>query len=222
MPVRTLQRRLNDLFAAFALPIRHITVDGVRGSETIRAIATAKLALGWLPKYATGERTPAFYLALATRGASMLPRQRARGRAWRHRYRNSQDPAAVARRILNHPRARFAFSSPTGGTARSSIAAAAMGGKAYVAATNRRVTVSPRILRFIEYVLDHATGPVFINCVCNGRHRDGSTHYQGLAADIDKASHTSTARLQAAAKAAGVRVLDEDAFHWHVYDAPNP
>lgn len=221
MTVKALQQLLNRFFAALDLPIR-VDTDGRMGPRTRQAIRYAQLAAGWRPRYATGRRTPLLYAALRSNGRSMLPVQRRRGLAWREHYRHGNSAAAIARRILNHPRARFAFSSPTGGTARAGIAAIAQGQKAYVAATGERTTIALPILRFLELVLERASGPVFINCVVNGSHRPGSLHYRGEAADLDKTSQVSRGTLDACARDAGVHVLDEDAYHYHVYVGPTP
>ena len=217
-----LQRLLAALFKHYRLPVR-VSVDGVLGPETRRCIRLAKLAMGWRPKYATGARSLLLYTALRTRGASMAPGQRKRGLAWREQYRHGNSTSAIARRILSHPRARFAFSSPTGGTARGGLDAIAAGEKALVAATGHRTTIALPILHFIEALLNEARGPVFINCIVNARHRDGSTHYVGRAVDIDRSSDAhALERAQLVASRTNVRVLVEDAYHLHIWSGDGP
>lgn len=220
MSVRALQSLLNKHFQRAGLPVR-VVVDGQLGQRTRDAIRLAKLSLGYKPKYATGRRTPAFYAALRA-GRLPLKVQQQRGANWRLAYLAGASPAARARRILNSPRARFAFVSPTGGSARPGLEAVARGGQAPVAATGGRTVIRLPILAFLEELLRIAPGPVLINCITNGRHRDGSTHYTGEAVDIDKASSVSGREVRRAAERARVNVLDEDSAHWHVYSSPTP
>lgn len=223
MSAKRIQRLLNDCFAHFDLPLR-VQEDGYRGPDTQRKTVLAKLALGWKPKYATAKRTPALYLALRTFGKSMLPVQRKRGLAWRQDYRHGNSAAAIARRIANHHNARFLFWSPTGGTARAGFLQIAAGQLPYVAATRERATsVSLPLLRFIEALLDEAHGPVLLNCYVNGRHHDGSLHYEAHAIDIDRSSDPhALAVIERVAAENGVHVLHEDAAHDHCYDGIHP
>lgn len=218
--VRTLQALLNRYFRGVRLPVR-VVPDGQLGPRTREAISIAKLSLGYKAAYANGRRTPLLYAALRA-GRLPLKRQQARGRAWRDLYLHGNGAAAVARRILASPRARFLFSSPTGGTARAGLQAVARGDKAPVAATGGTTTVSLDVLRFLDALLRRAHGPVLINCLTNGSHRAGSKHYTGQAVDIDKTSGVTSRDLQAAASEAGVHVLDEDSAHWHIYEGSTP
>lgn len=222
MTVRSLQKLLNAFFAHYDLPIR-VTVDGQLGPATRAAIKYAKLALGYKPKYADGKRTLALYAALR---AKRLPRKRqqARGLAWRRAYRRGDSPAALAQQIVTSPNADFSFWSPNGGTAKVGLQAIADGhAKAWVAARNstiRYTEVDPRILAALaDLVKSHL---VQINCVVNGEHRDGSGHYEGRCADIGKGSQITLAQLEAICAKHGVHVLNEDAYHWHIYTGNAP
>lgn len=220
LSVRALQSLLNRYFAGMKVPIR-VAVDGQLGQRTRDAIRAAKLSLGYRPRYATGRRTPAFYAALRA-GRLPLRVQQERGARWRNQYLAGRSPAARARRILNSPRARFAFVSPTGGSARPGLEAVARGQQAPVAATGGRTVIRLPILAFLEELLALAPGPVLINCITNGRHRAGSRHYTGEAVDIDKGSSVSSRDVSRAAMRAGVKALDEDSAHWHVYSSSTP
>ena len=213
MTVRSLQKLLNALFAHYDLPIR-VTADGQLGPATRAAIKYAKLALGYAPSHATGKRTAGFYLALR-RKRTLIPAQNRRGLAWRKSYRAGGSSSILAQQIINSPNADFSFWSPTGGTAKVGLSEVAHGGKARVAWTGEHVEISKNLLAALaELVNSHH---VQINCVVNGHHRDGSTHYDGLAADIGKGSGVTTSQLQAICAKHDVNVLNEDAYHWHIY-----
>lgn len=155
----------------------------------------------------------------------MLPAQRKRGLAFRDEFRSSQAPRAIARRLCWHPRVRYAFSSPTGGTALKGLRQFALTGTAHVAATGADVAIDTRILRALEALAERtpAGGVLFVNCVVNGSHRSGSKHYSGDAADIDRGSdsHVLSVIEDVCAKH-DVHVLWEDAYHVHIYVGDQP
>lgn len=127
------------------------------------------------------------------------------------------DRAAAAQLLLSHRRSRFVFYSPTGGTARTGLEQAAKGHKSHCAATGGDVWLSIRLLQFLVGVCDHASGPILVNCLTNGHHMNGSQHYLGQAADIDKSSVTSTAELNTLGHKHNIVILDEDSAHWHCH-----
>lgn len=219
-----LQHLLIRFFKQAGMPVR-LTADGVIGPETREAIILAKLAAGWRPQYATGKRTIALYGALRTGGKSMLPVQRRRGLEFRDAFRERKDARSRARRLCWHPRVRYAFSSPTGGTARKGLMQFAATGSAHCAATGRDTKISASLLAFLEDAANAvpAGGVLFLNCIVNGRHRDGSRHYTGTAADIDRASdQDALGRLEQLAARHDIGILWEDAYHVHAYDGDSP
>jgi len=89
MPVKTLQALLNSYFTRFVVPVR-VKEDGDFGPETKAAIKTAKLAMGYLPKYASGARSLGFYARLKRPLSRTLfsSVQRERGYAYRRSIRS--------------------------------------------------------------------------------------------------------------------------------------
>lgn len=218
--VRRVQLHLDWAFRSWRIPHEHIAADGVLGPGTRAAIKLAKFYLGYLKVFqvwALGV-DQRFLDRLHHPGAGSFGLSEAaakRGRERRDRARQHPTTrATLAEAILAHRNARFAFVSPTGGSAKDGLQRTARGEKAHVAATGANVLIDTRVLAFLLDLCDHGT--TLINCIVNGRHMAGSQHYSGQAVDIDKGS-ASVGAVYTVAKAHDLTVLNEDAYHFHVH-----
>lgn len=140
------------------------------------------------------------------------------------KFRNNARPQVQrdALELEQHKWSRFVYTSPTGGTARVALQEVFSDGDARCAATGNIVDGNQRMIDFLIDVCDTAKGPVYINCILNGLHRDGSVHYVFRGADIDKQSAITSWELQEVAARHGIGYLNEDAVHWHMYVPPGP
>ena len=126
---------------------------------------------------------------------------RERVKAWENRLDRMRNPLTerqkLAAAIEAHPNSRFAYWSPTGGTARASFQAQAAGKKAYCAWTGTYTDMSIYMLRFILACCQ--AGVVLINCTVNGKHVDLQGHPNGWCVDLDNTSAVSLSKMNAIA-----------------------
>lgn len=223
-PVRTFQIWSNAFIKDKRLPwspllVRAEPSDHQPDARTKGRIRAIKFALGYTDKYADYGLTDRLLRQLQHPlwRSLFTPIQWQRGLRYRAAQRRQvtdvSSTAGLARAILNHKNAIFAYVSPTGGSARAGLVAASEGRKSYYPDTGVWTYIDRRILVFLYECVKR--GPTWINCVVNGDHLDFGDHPKGEATDIDKSTRSWI--VYAAAKVAGVNVLNEDAYHWHVW-----